>query len=328
MSTPPSPSPALTEAPVIAQVTRSGFVECLHRGTVVVTGTTGAVELAIGDPSGPVYPRSSTKPVQLVAMVRAGLATSGPHLSIGAASHSGEAFHLQAVREILQGAGLAETDLQNTPDYPYDEAARIEWIAEGRPKSSIAQNCSGKHASMLATCVAAGWDTATYRDPEHPLQRAITAEVEALTGEQVVAIGVDGCGAPIHAVPLSGLARAFGRIAAATDGPERAVADAIRAHPEYLGGSRRDVTEVIRGLPGAIAKDGAEAVYAVGLPDGRGIALKIADGGQRARTVVLAAVLRRLGYTETDAGPALAALEHADILGHGKPVGSVSAVGI
>ncbi|GAA5020726.1 asparaginase [Terrabacter aeriphilus] len=320
-----SVSPALSAAPVVAHVVRAGFVESVHHGTAVVTAPDGSIELEIGDASGPVFPRSSSKPLQALAMVRHGLDTDGRLLALACASHSGEDFHVEAAREILAGAGLSETDLQNTPDYPYDEAARIAWIAGGRPKQSIVQNCSGKHASMLATCVRNGWDLATYRDPSHPLQVAVADAVRDLTGAEPAAVAVDGCGAPIHAVPLSGLALAFGRLAAATEGPEAKIAAAVRAFPEYLGGTTRDVTALIRGVDGLVAKDGAEAVYAVGLPDGRGIAVKVADGSSRARSVLLAAVLRRIGVGTEEV---LAVLEHEPVLGHGQPVGSVVAVGV
>ncbi|MEO7131233.1 MAG: asparaginase [Dermatophilaceae bacterium] len=318
-------SSALTQAPVIAHVVRSGFVECVHHGTAVVTNPDGSIDFQIGDATGPIFPRSSSKPLQALAMVRSGLATEGPQLALGCSSHSGEDFHIATARQILADAGLTEADLQNTPDYPYDEQSRIAWIAAGLPKQSISQNCSGKHASMLATCLVNGWDLSTYREPEHPLQLAVAETVRDLTSSEISAIAIDGCGAPIHAVPLVGLARAFGRLAAASDGPEAKIAGAIRSHPEYLGGTRRDVTALIRGVDGLVAKDGAEAVYAVGLADGRGVAVKVADGGARARTVLLAAVLRRLGVTGE---AALAALEDQPVLGHGQPVGSVVAVGV
>ncbi|MCU1538544.1 MAG: asparaginase [Humibacillus sp.] len=324
-------SPALTDAPVVAHVVRGGFVESVHHGSVVVTAPDGSVELSIGDADGVIFPRSSSKPFQALAMVRHGLATDGRHLALACSSHSGEPFHLEAAREILAGAGLTEADLQNTPDYPYDEGERTAWIAAGQPKQAIAQNCSGKHASMLATCVVNGWDIATYRDPGHPLQVAVAETIADLTGARPSAVAVDGCGAPIHAIPLRALALGFGRLAAATDGPERRVADAVRAHPEYLGGTTRDVTALLRGIEGSVAKDGAEAVYAVGLADGRGVAVKIADGSGRARSVVLAAVLRRLGLEDPDDAStvaAFAALDHSPVLGHGQPVGAVVAVGI
>jgi L-asparaginase II len=320
-----SPTPSLYAAPVLAHVVRSGFVESVHHGSVVAVDGAGASLLAVGDVTGPTFPRSSNKPVQALAMLRCGLDLDGELLALASASHSGEAFHLEGVRRILADAGLQEQDLQNTPDLPYDEDERRSWIAEVRPASALAQNCSGKHAAMLATCVVNGWDLATYRDPAHPLQQAMEETLVELAGEPVAATGIDGCGAPVMAISLTALARAFGRLASAAEGTDEArVATAIRTHPEWLGGTRRDVTSLIRGLPGAVAKDGAESVYALGLPDGRGIALKIADGAQRARPVVMAAALARLGV-EADV---LAELADAPVLGHGERVGAVVAVGL
>lgn len=315
----------LYDAPVVAHVTRSGFVESVHHGSVVALDADGSTLLAIGDVAGPIFPRSSSKPIQALAMLRGGLDLDGELLAMAAASHSGEQFHLNNVLRILTGAGLTEQDLQNTPDLPYDETERAEWIAAGRKATSLAQNCSGKHSAMLATCVAAGWDTKTYRDPQHPLQRLMEQTLADVTGERVAATGIDGCGAPVMAVSLTGLARAFSRIAAAPKGTNEArVADAMRAFPQCIGGTRRDVTALMRGVPGLIAKDGAESVYAVGLDDGRAIALKIADGGQRARPIVMVASLRRLGI-DSDVFDKMG---HAPVLGHGHLVGSIDAIGI
>lgn len=323
-ATRPTP-PALAEAPVLAQVVRDGFVESVHRASVAVTGADGAILEAWGSATDPVFPRSSNKPLQAVAMVRAGLTLPPQHLALACASHSAEPFHLDGVREMLAAVDLTEADLQNTPDLPYDPDERDIWVAAGHVARPLAQNCSGKHAAMLATCRLNGWDLTTYRELDHPLQQAMAATIADLAGEPVAATAVDGCGAPVMAISLAGLARAFGRIAsAAPESAEGTVAAAIRQHPEYLGGTRRDVTALIRETEGAIAKDGAEAVYAVGLADGRGVALKIADGAQRARPVVLAAVLRHLGI---ESG-AYARLEDAPVLGHGAPVGAVVAVGI
>lgn len=315
----------LYDAPVVAHVVRSGFVESVHHGSVVALDTDGSTMLAVGDVSGPIFPRSASKPIQALAMLRGGLDLDGELLALASASHSGEWFHLEGVQRILAGAGLGEQDLQNTPDLPYDESTRHEWIAAGRRPSPLAQNCSGKHSAMLATCVGAGWDTATYRDVQHPLQQLIAQTHADLSGEPVAAIGIDGCGAPVMAMSLTGLARAFSRIASAPEGTDEAkLATAIRAHPEWVAGTRRDVTSLIRGVPGLIAKDGAESVYAVGLADGRAVALKIADGGQRARPVVMAAALRRLGIH----ADVIDELANAPVLGHGQRVGSIDAVGI
>jgi L-asparaginase II len=316
---------SLYDAPVVAHVVRSGFVESVHHGSVVALDAQGSILLAVGDVAGPILPRSSSKPIQALAMLRAGLDLDGELLALAAGSHSGESFHLQGVRRILAGAGLSEQDLQNTPDLPYEDLERTAWIASGRGATSLAQNCSGKHAAMLATCVAASWDTATYLEPKHPLQLLIAQTLIELAGEPAAASGVDGCGAPVMAVSLTGLARAFSRFASAREGTDEArVAAAIRTCPQWLGGTRREVTALIRGVPGLIAKDGAESVYAVGLADGRGVALKIADGAQRARPVVMAAALRRLGID----AEVLDELAHAPVLGRGEPVGSVEAVGI
>lgn len=317
---------ALSAAPVLAHVDRGGFIESVHRGIAVITTPDGGIDFAVGDATAPCFPRSSNKPMQTLAMLRSGLHLAGPKLvALSSASHSGEDFHLAGVREILSAAGLSEADLQNTPDLPYDEQTRIDWLRAGNGPTSIAQNCSGKHSGMLATCVANGWDTETYRDPQHPLQQAMAETISDLAHEEIAAVAIDGCGAPVMAISPVGLARAFGTIAAAPAGTHEAtVRDSIRAHPEYLGGTRRDVTALIKGVDGLIAKDGAEAVYAVGLPDGRGLVVKIADGGQRARPVVMAALLRRAGVT----GPAVDELGRADVLGHGEPVGAITAVGL
>ncbi len=314
----------LHSAPVVAQVHRSGFVESVHHGVIAATADDGSLVLSVGPAGSPIFPRSSNKPVQTLAMVRNGLDLPDNLLSLASASHNGEVFHREGVLQILAAAGLDERALQNTPDRPIHEPDRHQWIAEGKPPSSLAQNCSGKHAAMLATCVVNGWDTATYRDPDHPLQVAMAQTLSDLSGETVAATGVDGCGAPVMAISATGLARAFGALAAADeDTPEGRVARAIRAYPEFLGGTGRDVTGLIRAVPGLIAKDGAEAVYAIGLPDGRGVAVKIADGNQRARAVVAQAALRALGVDDD-----LSALDPDPVLGHGEPVGAVTAVGL
>jgi L-asparaginase II len=256
-------------------------------------------------------------------MLEAGLDLDGELLALACASHSGEAFHLDGVRRILAAAGLAEGALQTPPEYPVDEAEKLSYAAAGGGPTPLAMNCSGKHAAMLATCVANGWPTSTYPDPDHPLQRGLRATVERLAGEPVAAVGVDGCGAPLFALTLTGLARAFAAIATAPAGtPEHRVATAIRAHPEWLGGTRRDVTRLIAGVPGLIAKDGAEGVYAAALPDGRVAALKVDDGGQRARPPVMVAALRALGV----GAPVLDELAEAALLGGGEPVGAVRCV--
>jgi L-asparaginase II len=315
-------------APVaVAEIVRSGFVEGHHYGSVVALDADGRVAWSVGDVENAVLPRSCNKPLQAVGMLRAGLDLDGELLALAAASHSGEAFHLEGVRRILSSAGLDEAALQTPPDYPIDDQAKEEYLRAGGQKSSLAMNCSGKHAAMLATCVVNGWDTATYLDPDHPLQVAIAETFADLTGEKVQVVAVDGCGAPLLSTSLSGLARAFRTVSLATEGPEKRVADAIRTHPEFTSGSRRDEATLLRAIPGAIGKAGAESCYAVGLADGRAVALKTDDGAPRVRPVLMAAALERLGVTR-DPDVDVEAVRRTGVLelfGGGRPVGEIRA---
>lgn len=306
----------------LAYVTRSGFVEGMHQGSAIALDGEGGSVVAVGSPDAPMLPRSALKPLQLLAMVRAGLPLDGELLALAAASHSGEGFHQDGVDQILDGGGLLVTDLQNVADLPLGADERLRWQRESREPTRRAQNCSGKHAAMLATCRLNDWPTQTYLDPEHPLQRLIVDTVAELAGEPVAATTVDGCGAPALAIGLTGLARAFARLSTAAAGtPEQRIAAAVRRFPQWLGGTDREVTLLIDAVPGLIAKDGAESVYAAALPDGRAVALKIADGSERARQVVMVALLQRLGVVE----PGLVELAERPVLGAGRPVGAVVA---
>ena len=316
----------MTDPEILLDVVRSGFVEGHHRGSVVALTADGSVDWALGDVTAQIYPRSCNKPLQAVAMLRAGLDLDGELLALAAASHSGEHFHLDGVRQILSGAGLDESALQTPPDYPLDEQAKHDYIRAGLAPAPIAMNCSGKHAAMLTTCVANGWSVESYRDPAHPLQEAIAETFAELTGEKVESVGVDGCGAPLLSTSLAGLARAFRSLVLADAGtPPRRVADAFVRHPEFASGSRRDEAALLRAVPGAVGKAGAEACYAVVLPDGRAVALKVEDGYARARPVVMAAALRRLGVDREPRvdGNALNATGYAPLLGGGVPVGEL-----
>lgn len=317
------PQTELARSEVVAEVVRNGFVEGSHRGSVVALDGDGSELWRVGDPGQAVFPRSSNKPLQAVGMLRAGLDLDGELLALASSSHSGEAFHLDGVRRILAAADLDESALLTPPEYPVDEIEKFRYIAAGGLPVPLAMNCSGKHAAMLATCVLNGWPLDTYPDADHPLQKALCEAVADLAGEDIPVVGVDGCGAPLFALTLTGLARAFSRIATAPAAmPEGRVAAAIRDYPTWLGGTRRDVSALIAGVPGLIAKDGAEAVYAAALPDGRAIALKIDDGGQRARSPVMVAALRRLGVDVS----ALDAFATTPLLGGGQRVGEVRAV--
>jgi L-asparaginase II len=314
---------------MLAEVVRSGFVESWHRGSVAVLDADGALVDSAGDPHGAIFPRSANKPMQAVGMLRAGLRLADPaHLALAAASHSGEPVQIDGVRAMLRCGGLDESELGCPPDYPIGEDARAAWLAAGRGKERIAMNCSGKHSGMLLTCLAAGWMTEGYRAPDHPLQKQLRSTVEDLADEPVAATGVDGCGAPVFALSLRGLAAAFLRLVSAEPGSaERTVADAMRGHPELVGGSgpEREDTRLMRGVPGLLAKGGAEGVMAVAVPGVGALAVKIDDGNKRPIGSVLVATLRELGLD----GPVLDELVSppaATVYGGGVPVGAVRVV--
>ncbi len=302
----------------LARVRRGDLVESVHLGHLVALDAGGNAVLDVGDPEAVIFPRSALKPVQAVAMLRCGLDLDGELLALASASHSGEPGHLDGVRRILAGAGLDEDALDNTPDVPLGESGAAAFRAAGQPPSPVAQNCSGKHAAMLATCVANGWPTAGYRDPGHPVQQRIRRTVTDLTGDVPEHVTVDGCGAPLFSTTTAGLARAFARIAtSAPDTAEGRVAAAVRANPWWLGGTGRPVTRFVERVPGLVAKDGAEGVFAAALPDGRALAVKVLDGSARPLPAVVAAALTALGAEVDDD------LGRVDVLGHGVPVGRV-----
>ena len=299
----------------IAVSTRSSLEESLHFGAGVTLDADGAVESEIGDADLVVYPRSCLKPLQADAMVAAGLHVTTEQLAVACASHSGEPRHLATVRDLLASVDLTEGDLANTVSRPYGAAARRALRAKGVPPSSLQQNCSGKHAAMLATCRVNGWPIDGYLAVDHPLQQMINAHIELLTSEPVAYIGVDGCGAPTQAFSLRGLACAFSALARGSK-----VVAAMTAHPELVGGTERDVTDWMRSMPGLIAKEGAAAVMAGALPNGRSFAYKIADATDDARKVVMLEALRLLGV---DAATLAANEQIANVavLGFGHPVG-------
>jgi L-asparaginase II len=315
--------------PIVAEVVRSGFTESWHRGVVVALAADGTTALTSGSAYRPIFARSSNKPLQAVAMRRLGLPLTGELLALAAASHYGEDFHAEGVRAILTGAGLTESDLRCPPSRPLHQATADAMVRTGRDRDRVRMNCSGKHAAMLATCVRNGWPTASYTDPDHPLQVRIRETTEELAGEPVTATAVDGCGAPLFAYSPAGLARAYRRLVLAPAGTaERDVVDAMRAYPEWTSGTGQDAPRLMRAIPGLVVKGGAEAVDAIALPDGRAAAIKIDDGGMRARTPVTVAVLRALGALRTPGtdGAELSALATRPINGGGDVVGEVRAV--
>lgn len=299
----------------VAVVRRSGFDESVHAGAVVALDERGRLAWAAGDPDVAVYARSAIKPLQASAMMAAGLDVTDDLLALVCASHDGCPQHVAGVRRLLVGAGLDESALANSPTWPINTAATEQLVRDGAAPSSVLQNCSGKHAGMVATAAANGWPVEGYLAPDHPLQQLIVDHLADACGG-VAHVGVDGCGAPAAVVSLRGLAAAVRRLAVDAHGTHRA----MTTHPDLVGGPERDVTRLMRAVPGLMAKDGADGVYVAALPDGRAVALKIADGASRARLPVMVAALRSLGVD----APADSLVE--TVLGHGQVVGSVRSV--
>jgi L-asparaginase II len=319
------------EAVELAVIERSGFIESRHVGSAIVLNAGGEVVRSLGNPAAPIFPRSSMKPFQALAVLGAGVALSGPSAVLATASHAATPAHISVVRGLLAQADLPEGALLCPSDWPLDSGARDELIRDGVAKQPLYMNCSGKHASMLLACVHNGWPTESYLDPQHPLQLLIRDVVERLTGEKVTATGVDGCGAPVHAMSLSALARGIHRIATASENSPFALyrnaavlKRAVLENGWAIDGPGRANTVVIDRL-GVFAKGGAEGVMIMAAPNGTTVALKMLDGSLRAASIVALALL-------ADAG----ALDHADvdalrpdldlaIHGGGAPVGSIRA---
>jgi L-asparaginase II len=277
----------------VVEAWRSGFLESVHRGSLVVLSADGDVLAAFGAVDRPVLPRSSNKPVQATALLAAGWAPrSGEELAIGAGSHNGEDGHRDVVAGMLAAAGLEPDDLGCPPALPGHEPTRARWLTDGRAPERLAMNCSGKHAAMLSACVAAGWPTKGYLERDHPLQLAIEARLAETAEEPVEAVVVDGCGAPQHALTLTGLARGVLSLVQAPSGtPGRLVADAMRAHPWLVAGTGREDTDLMGAISGLLVKGGADGVHVAALPGAGAVALKLDDGGERGRTPALAARL-------------------------------------
>ncbi len=295
----------------LAETTRSGVVESVHFGVVVAIGTDGMSAWSAGDVHTDVYPRSALKPLQAQAMVDVGFTAEPDELAVASASHNGEPAHLEVVLRILAKAGLSEDALANTPALPLSPPVAADVLRAGGRPTPLLQNCSGKHAAMLSTCVANGWEIDGYLDVDHPVQKRIDAYIAEAAGG-VSHTGIDGCGAPTAMVTLVGLVAAVRSLAI----QRTAVYEAMCRNPYLVAGTGREDTALMRAVPGVIAKGGAEGVHVVAHPDGRAVAVKIADGSERARVPVMLAAMRSLGFHVDD-------VPVPPILGHGRPVGEV-----
>lgn len=283
---------ALTPHPLdfveVAVLERAGLIESSHRGIAALVGPDGKLIDHLGVAKRLIYPRSAVKPLQVVAMRRAGLDLVGEELAICAGSHQGTPRHIALVDAILAGAGLDENALQCPPAWPGNATARAEAVGE----SKAAFNCSGKHAGFIAASKAAGWDVETYLDSSHPLQKLVEEVLVEFSGEPILHSTVDGCGAPLHTITVEGLARAIGKFTAT----EPEIVNAMLAHPWAVGDTKSpDALIMGRGM---VAKLGAEGVFVIGLKSGHGVAVKIADGSLRAAPLVALKLLQRNGLID------------------------------
>ncbi len=318
------------DAVELAVVERSGFVESRHAGAAVVLSTDGEVIARHGNVDALILPRSSLKPLQAVACVTAGAALEGEQLALSTASHTGTDRHVAVVREMLTEGGLTEDHLGCPAAWPGDRATRDELVRERAEPARIRMNCSGKHSAMLRACVATGWATEGYLDPAHPLQLHIRDVVERLSGEKIAHTSVDGCGAPVHALTLTGLARAIHRIGSASERSPFALhrvagtlVRAVKEHPWTVEGPKRPDTVATEKLD-VFTKGGAEGVMVMVAPNGTTVALKMLDGAARASTLVAATLLARAGaVSEADLASLTSALPLLSVRGGGGEVGSI-----
>ena len=297
------------------EVMRGGIVESVHDVDVAVVRGDDLAARA-GSPDRVLFARSAVKPFQALPLVEDGVldryGLGLEELALACASHSSEPRHVAVARSTLEKAGVEASALACGPHPPFDEEAAAALRAAGEAPGRIHNNCSGKHAGMLALAKAHGWPLEGYHEPGHPVQQRMLDEIERWTGVDRSAIrtGVDGCGVVTFAVPLAGLARAFGRLAAAASagepGPETVV-EAMAAHPFLVAGSGRLGTRLAEVTGGRVlAKVGAEGVYGAMVRDRElGIALKARDGAKRAGETALMGVLEALGVLEPDEWDAL-----------------------
>jgi L-asparaginase II len=322
----------------LVEVTRGGRVESEHRGAIAVVEATGQLIAHAGDVQLVSYLRSSAKPFQLLPLIESGAADrfgfTDAELAVIAGSHSGEPRHVAAVQSILNKIGLGEDALQCGIHVPFNLEAAKALRAAGREPTVLYNNCSGKHAGMLAQAIDRDLSTSDYLDPQHPVQVTIRKRLAELGEISIdeVSVGVDGCSAPCFAMPLYASALAFAKLADEKSGSLRRVAQVMLDYPEMVAGEARLDTDLMRAVPQhVVSKGGAEGYHGIGLVmkngPALGVAIKIGDGdGKRGGHPVVIEVLRQLGVLDEAALTALQSYHAWKITNHrGLEVGEVRA---
>jgi L-asparaginase II len=317
----PSPVP-------LVRVFRSGIEEAVHLGSIAVADERGALVASAGNPDRIAFARSSSKPLQAaVSLSLAGEDLSDAEVAVMCGSHNGEGVHIEAVEQLLRRAGLSFSDLLCPPALPLDAQAARE--AAGLRREL--HNCSGKHAGLLLACARREFDLRSYPQPGHPVQEAILEAVGIASGASPVAVGTDGCGIPVHALPLVRLATIYARLArpealgSLAPAAARAVGG-MASEPYLVAGRDRVCTQVMQGVSGVVVKVGAEGLLCAALLDrGLGIAIKVEDGTGRPWGPSLLRVLKHLDALSEEEEALLQAVAHPRVLGGGRPVGEVVA---
>lgn len=318
----------MREGTVVARVVRSGLEESLHLGHVAVCDASGSVVARAGDPERLLFARSAMKPLQAAVSLRA-IDDDLPddELAVMCSSHNGEAVHVSAVTALLGRGGFSEDDLGCPPSWPLDPRAAAEAGRERR----LLHNCSGKHAGKLLACRRQGWETKGYLDPSHPLQARIHSGVLGFTRLDEVSMGVDGCGSPVHGLPLASMAVLYVRFGSddvwgGLGEPARRCTAAMRAHPYLVAGRARVDTALMEAAPGVFVKGGSEGLLCAGVPErSLGVAVKVADGNSRAAGPALISVLRQLEVLDDAVVDSLQAQARPPVLGGGRVIGELRA---
>jgi len=306
----------------LARIERSGLIESRHLGAAAVVDSSGRVLRALGDVNATIYPRSTLKPLQAIAMLELGAHFADDELVLATASHCGSPAHLAVVERMLRDDGRDDHALQCPAQWPLGSAERADRQAQGLTPSRVTMNCSGKHAGFLRASDAVGGDPARYLELDHPVQRHIAAAVERYTCEPVYRTARDGCAAPLYATSLAGLAGAIARIAQGTTLESQRLMAAVVAEPWAIDGVGRSSTVVIERL-GGIAKIGAEGLVVMGTASGTAVAVKVLDGSMRATTPVALTLLAAEGAIDAGAAAELIALTSERVLAGDEVVGAL-----
>lgn len=317
----------------LVEVTRSELVESIHSGSISVVDSKGQQLAHIGNPEQVAFMRSSEKPLQALPVVESGAADSfhfsESEIAVICGSHSGELFHVDSVKSILDKIGISEGALVCSARYPLHRQSSNKLISEGKKPHPIHNPCSGKHAGMLALSIILGYSTEGYHSIDHPIQQLILETISDMTEveKNEIKIGIDGCGVPVHGISLKSMALSFAKLTNPKDLPAKRglaakrIVNAMKNNPEMVAGSGRLCTELMQSTDKIVTKVGAEGIYCVGIPEKNiGIAIKIDDGGTRAISSIVIEVLNQLEILDESELNSINSLHYPPIKTHQKEV--------